>query len=138
MAESEIKHNNPLNNSTSKQQFSFSKLNRFNNRVRTEGTDTYYELPDTKDKKTFSFGKEHHKIKINTHVSPPPGSYEVEGDFERIIRKKEGGKITYGREVRPLLSSNARQPVCSHLLMFQDPAPTSLILNSQKQKSSGA
>ena len=57
MAELDVVHNNPLNNSTSKQQFSFSTIERFKNRVKTEGADVFYEVPSTKDKKTFSFGR---------------------------------------------------------------------------------
>ena len=35
MTELDIGHNNPLNNSTSKQQYSFSALERFKQRVKT-------------------------------------------------------------------------------------------------------
>ena len=42
MSELESTHNNPLNNSTSKHQFSFSKLDRFQQRIKTEGPDIFY------------------------------------------------------------------------------------------------
>lgn len=48
---------NPLNTSTSKQQFSFSKDIRFRERLLTEAPDIYYELPSTKSNITCSFGK---------------------------------------------------------------------------------
>ena len=50
-------HNNPMNNSSSKQQYSFSAVDRFKERVKTEGADVMYDVPTTREKKTFSFGK---------------------------------------------------------------------------------
>ncbi len=84
MAELELTHNNPLNNSTSKQQFSFNKTHRFKDRLKTEGADRYYDIPSTRAKVAFSFGKldrcPDNKFVQGRH-SPPPGSYRVEGDF---------------------------------------------------------
>jgi hypothetical protein len=100
MADLDCKHNNPLNNSTSKQQFSFNKGSRFGERIKTEGTDRYYEVPSTRAKVAFSFGKMI-RCELNRFAkgsqSPPPGSYEVEGDLEKMIKKKEGVKLMYGR-----------------------------------------
>ena len=57
----EITHNNALNSSTSKQQYTFSKLRRFTDRSKTEGPDVYYNVPSTRQTKAFTFGKLVHK-----------------------------------------------------------------------------
>jgi hypothetical protein len=48
-------HNNPLNDSVSKHQYSIPKAERFRN-IKSELSYKYYDLPSTNDRKAPSFG----------------------------------------------------------------------------------
>lgn len=91
---------NPLNNSTAKQQFSFSKEKRFTKRVKTEAPDAYYNLPSIKSGRNvnFSLGKGHSQLALDVHA-PPPGAYKMQSDFDIILKKKYGNHFLAGRQV---------------------------------------
>lgn len=48
--------NAPLNNSVSKQMYSFPKAKRFDEKVNKSLCDKLYDLPDIKDKRSTSIG----------------------------------------------------------------------------------
>lgn len=127
MAQLDHKHDNPLNSSSSKHQYSFSKTNRFNFHAKTEVPDHFYEVPSTRQQLSFSFGKslrsdftKHEK----TSQSPPPNSYHFEGDIEKLLKKKEGVRILYGREVRDRRFSNASRATSSSTATTRGPGCT--------------
>jgi hypothetical protein len=87
---------NPLNSSTSKQQYSFNRSQRFKEDLHTEHTDVFYEVLNRQPKITYSFGKSDRYKAIPTTVSNSP-FYDIDGDIDRLIKKRDGIKIMYGR-----------------------------------------
>lgn len=71
---------NPLNNSTSKQQFSFEKELRFKHNIKTEGADVIYDNNDLTNKLSYSFGVlKKDKIFHLKDIYPQPGTYTIQG-----------------------------------------------------------
>ena len=70
-------HNNPLNKSVSKQQYSIPKASRFQ-RCHTVLSDKYYDIPTTNDLKAAPFDRADRKtIFALKDQGPPPGHYDV-------------------------------------------------------------
>lgn len=136
MSDLERLHNNSLNSSSSKQQYSFNKEARFKEHLKTEGADRYYEVPSSRKNMAFSFGKlarcELNRFGKGTQ-SPPPGSYEIEGSLDKLLKKKEGVKVMYGREVHVSRLSNVNLATSSGLRTTPDQEPITLTLRLQRQ-----
>jgi hypothetical protein len=129
----EQRSNNPLNNSSSKQLFSFPKSHRFDNKPPSSSPDAFYHPELKTNQQTFTFGKSHRIKTESAHKeSQGPFFYNIEGEIERALKKKSGVKILYGREVTHLLSRIASQresSSCRILLVLatttQIPKPSS-------------
>jgi hypothetical protein len=90
---------NPLNQSTSKQQYSFPKADRFL-RCKTQNEDYhFYNIPSTRSRQGTTIGKSqrdsHSSLK---NPSPPPlfYSYAQEGEFAYSIIFKNSRRKGYG------------------------------------------
>lgn len=98
-------HNNPLNKSISKQQYSIPKADRFK-RCNTVLSDKYYEIPSTNDLKAASFsqGKRQGAFEIKCD-QPSPGQYNITEALS------ETRKITFahGRDVKIYPFRSARK-----------------------------
>lgn len=77
---------NPLNQSRSKQQYSFSKAERWV-RCRTQ-IDNYrfYDVPSTKSRIATTIGTSKRDLKITQKAIPAPGQYSYVGDGEFGIK----------------------------------------------------
>lgn len=78
-----------LNNSSSKQKFSFPKTERFRNNQKllylqdNHRCDHYYEVPSTRTSRATSFGFGHKDIGLrHDKLIPPIGSYELGTEFK--------------------------------------------------------
>lgn len=79
----DLSHHN-LNNSSSKQKFSFPKASRFSlsksmYKYITVRCDSFYEIPTTKNGRTTSFGVGNKDMGIRTsRYAPEPATYNIE------------------------------------------------------------
>lgn len=80
--------NNPLNQSTAKQQFSFSKADRFHDTLKSDANIGYLNLPSTKTSRTTTFGFGNKMLSSLKSESPPPGTYKLPSDFD--VKPKKG------------------------------------------------
>ena len=70
---------NPLNRSTSKQQYSFPKANRFATSKTDHSDDHFYDMPSTKSRIASSIGKERRTTFDNKNGFPlPPITIPIE------------------------------------------------------------
>ncbi len=75
-------------------QYSFPKGDRFASRGKTSSPDIFYNVPDTKTKKTCSFGFGNKlDLSKSSKVPTDPTNYNLKSDFEKDF-KKNG--ITFG------------------------------------------
>lgn len=90
----------PINNSTAKNHWSFSKGKRFKDPRAT--SDVFYDLPDPKNKRktSFGFGKRI-DLDVGKHphnIVPSPDSYDLKGFNDINKSHKKGFFPGYGRE----------------------------------------
>jgi len=72
---------NPLNRSTSKQQYSFPKANRFATSKTDHSDDHFYDMPSTKSRIASSIGKERRTTFDNKNgFLPAPNNYTYRVD----------------------------------------------------------
>jgi hypothetical protein len=104
----EQKHNNPHNNSSSKQLFSFPRSQRFVPELKRQSPDAIYhhEIRNTQATFTFSKSKRMHTESSGKEVHSQH-FYNIEGEIEKALKKKAGVRILYGREVVHCLSRTA-------------------------------
>lgn len=67
--------NNPINNSTSKMLYSFSKDKRFHTEVKLDTP--FYTLPDIKEKRSASLGIGKRTKFEDYREIPPPNTYSI-------------------------------------------------------------
>ena len=90
----EITHKSPLNDSISKQQFSFPKSKRFDEKLPPKQNDTFYNLPSTNSNRAPSLGTSNRNtFNLKSH-SPPPTAYDIKGTLDN-----HGVGFSCGREV---------------------------------------
>lgn len=77
----------PLNDSPTKQQYSFPKAARFSHR--STGQDVFYDLPSTLKTLTYSFGRSS-RVKRRKERSPAPG------DYDTISLRNKGESWSFG------------------------------------------
>ena len=82
--------NNPLNTSSSKMHYSFSKTRRFNTSVPIFRDVPYYDLPSAKTRRTATFGVGKKITFEDRRVIPASNSYTLESDFTGIKTRKKG------------------------------------------------
>ncbi|KRX06877.1 hypothetical protein PPERSA_11522 [Pseudocohnilembus persalinus] len=89
----------PLNNSKSKQQYSFPKSERFKDPIRSYCAKPYYELPTVRDKRQTSLGYGK-KFDFTQSQKNTPGAnqYNLKGIFEENKLKNKGKTVGVGRE----------------------------------------
>lgn len=94
---------NPINNSKSKMNYSFSKANRFKSAVfpewaqRTEGPDSIYDLPDLMKKRSTSLGygeRLDFTVRRDNEVSPSPQKYNLGRGF---VNNRKGKSFASSR-----------------------------------------
>lgn len=77
----EIIHKNPLNNSTSKMLYSFSKTKRFAHKSKDDLP--FYTLPDLNDKRTTAFGFGKKTAFEDKKGYPSPDKYNVSKEYSK-------------------------------------------------------
>lgn len=82
---------NPLNSSTAKQLFSFSKANRFENMRGSLNDNVSYNLPSTRSLRSTSFGYGSKILDSRRKDSPSPDSYRIPSDFDFSRSDKNKG-----------------------------------------------
>lgn len=112
-----------LNNSTSKQQFSFSKGTRFNDTVSRYvklrcSTPLCYDVKPTKDHKGGAVMKAPRADWTRTSVVSPSSKYRIKSCFDENIEKGKGATMGHGRE--SLAHSNY-----GYINLNQNPGPGS-------------
>jgi hypothetical protein len=96
---------NPLNRSTSKQQYSFPKANRFGSSKTEHSEDHFYDIPSTKSRIASSMGREQRSTFDNKNsFLPGPNnySYRMDGEFGSGGLQKQNKRGCYfalGRDV---------------------------------------
>ena len=91
-------YKSPHNSSTAKFLYSFPKSHRFSDMSRSGSLDKFYTLPESKSKRSTSFGYGT-KYDFTAHVKnfPPPGHYSNVDAMYKF--KKHGLSIAPGRDV---------------------------------------
>jgi hypothetical protein len=105
----EQKRNNPLNNSSSKQLFSFPRSQRFVPELKPQAADAIYHKEGRNTQATFTFSKSKRMKTDSSQENPSQHFYNIEGEIEKALRRKSGVPILYGREV-PLQSCRTARP----------------------------
>lgn len=90
--------NSPLNTSSAKQQFTFSKAPRFQERHKQKMCEALYDLPSGRMKRTTSFGIGTRFIFKHREQSPPPNSYNLPSVFDLSKGKGQVYSLGIARE----------------------------------------
>jgi len=94
-------HNHPVNTSTSKNLYSFSREIRFKKTSPGVCAQTCYELPTTKNKRNTSFGYGNkYDFTKNAGKNPPPNNYKITSLFNKNKTHNKGKTFGSSREVR--------------------------------------
>lgn len=89
---------NPLNQSTSKQQYSFPKAERWSRCKTHNDSYKFYELPTTKSKIASSIGTAKRASLSRQVLVPSPNQYTyvVDGEFGNPLTKKSSKGLSFG------------------------------------------
>ena len=96
---SDSKSKSQLNKSPSKQLYSFPKDPRFHHRIATEGTDRFYEIPNTNKHRAYCFAKAERlpRNQKQLSISPDASTYSLKGISEINKDLKKGVSFATGR-----------------------------------------
>ena len=87
--------NSPMNNSVSKQLYSFSKANRFTNSNYVSPAPYYDNKITSLNRRATSFGYGNKLTLGNTSGFPSPDHYIKKGVFEKSIEKRKGYSFSH-------------------------------------------